>query len=167
MPCAPVAHSTLDRPLRLLAWNLNHRAARHAFPDWVAEAVCAEAPDIALFTEYVEGPHHERFLASLSALGLEHATLSVPRQKQNQVLIVSCEPHTRGGIEAPSIHPAVPPNALHVRLEQSGVDVLGFRLPAFKGRDSHLKRMTWSWLFEAAGSLRSKPAIIAGGFNIA
>lgn len=162
-----LASPSLGRLLRLLAWNLNHRAARRNFPDWVAEAVCAEAPDVAVFTEYVEGPRHNSFLAALSAQGLRHASVSFPRQRQNQVLIASREPHVRGGIEAPPIHPAVPPNALHVRLAQSGVDVLGFRMPAFAGRDSRFKRVTWNWLLEVAASLRSRRAIIAGDFNTA
>lgn len=155
------------RLVLLLSWNLNHRAARRNFPEWVAEAVSGEAPDVVVFTEYVEGPRHDGFLAALSSHGLHHASVSSPCHRQNQVLIASREPHARGGIEAPPIHPSVPPNTLHVRLEQSGVDILGFRMPAFTGRESHLKRPTWNWLLEVATSLRSSPAIIAGDFNTA
>jgi hypothetical protein len=55
--------------MKLLAWNLNHRAARRQIPAWIAAAINEQAPDILVLTEYVEGPDHDFFLAGLNANG--------------------------------------------------------------------------------------------------
>jgi hypothetical protein len=51
--------------MKLLAWNLNHRAARRRIPSWIATAINEQAPDVLVLTEYVEGPDHDSFLATL------------------------------------------------------------------------------------------------------
>jgi endonuclease/exonuclease/phosphatase family metal-dependent hydrolase len=153
--------------MRVLAWNLNHRAAQRNVPGWIAEAIASFDPDAAILTEYVEGPDHRRFLADLAARGLTHVLLTEQTKKQNQVLIASREPQRLGDLAAPAIHPAVPPNALNVVLEDLGLHILGFRLPAFIGSERSLKRRTWEWLLDAAAELRDRPAVIAGDFNTA
>ena len=62
--------------MKLLAWNLNHRAARRQIPSWIAAAINEQAPDILVLTEYVEGPDHDFFLASLNANGLSEFSCS-------------------------------------------------------------------------------------------
>ncbi|MFT4046479.1 MAG: hypothetical protein QM661_07240 [Solimonas sp.] len=69
---------------------------------------------------------------------------------------------------APMIHSSVPPNALHIVVPETGLNILGFRMPAFIGPDANrLRRLTWEWLLEASDYLRDKPAVIAGDFNTA
>lgn len=153
--------------MKLLAWNLNHRAARRSIADWIACAIVAHSPDVVVLTEYVEGPDHERFLGALSDGGLVHALLSPRVERQNQVLIVSNQTLRRGELRAPTIHPAVPPNALEAVLEPSGLHVVGFRMPAFTGAERPLKRETWNWLLGESDRLRSRAAVIAGDFNTA
>jgi hypothetical protein len=53
--------------MKLLSWNLNHRAARRRIPSWIATAIDEQAPDVLVLTEYVEGPDHDFFLATLNA----------------------------------------------------------------------------------------------------
>jgi hypothetical protein len=154
--------------VKIVAWNLNHRAARRRIPTWVVSAVESVAPDVAIFTEYVEGQDHDRFLADLSDIGLNHACVSSQVKGQNQVLIASRSELVRGGLLAPPIHPSVPPNALHVLIASTGINVLGFRMPAFVGSEAKmLKRQTWEWIFKVADALHGAPAIIAGDFNTA
>jgi endonuclease/exonuclease/phosphatase family metal-dependent hydrolase len=153
--------------MRVLAWNLNHRAARRDVPEWIAAAIASFGPDAVILTEYVEGSDHRRFLAELAARGLAHVSLTERTNKQNQLLIASREPQRRGDLAAPAIHPAVPPNALNIVLENSGLHILGFRMPAFTGPERPLKRVTWEWLLGAAAELRDRPAVIAGDFNTA
>ena len=153
--------------MKLLAWNLNHRAARRSIADWIASAIVAHSPDVAVLSEYVEGPDHERFLGALAAGGLHHALISQRVARQNQVLIVSNQTLSRGPLQAPAIHPSVPPNALEAILEPSGLHVVGFRLPAFEAADRPLKRQTWNWLLSELDRLREGPALIAGDFNTA
>jgi exonuclease III len=153
--------------VRLIAWNLNHRAARRRIPDWIASTIAAKCPDLVVLTEYVEGPDHGQFLAVLCSCGLSHASLTSQPGRQNQVLLVSREAHVRNALDIPDIHPSVPSNVLEVTLERSGVSVLGFRMPAFNGSDRALKRPTWDWLLREAESLRDLPALITGDFNTA
>lgn len=112
-------------------------------------------------------PDHERFLGALADGGLQHALISQRVARQNQVLIVSNETLGRGTLQAPAIHPAVPPNALEAILEPSGLHVVGFRIPAFEAADRPLKRQTWNWLLSELDRLRARPALIAGDFNTA
>jgi hypothetical protein len=154
--------------MRILAWNLNHRARRRRIPEWVVPAIAAHCPHIVVLTEYVEGPGHERFLAGLASIGLNYHNISVTEQAHNQVLIASREPLISGTITGPlSIHPSLPSNLLHVVLEHSGMDVLGFRMPAYIPRNNALKRETWRWLQGAAAQLQSCRAVIIGDLNTA
>jgi endonuclease/exonuclease/phosphatase family metal-dependent hydrolase len=50
---------------------------------------------------------------------------------------------------------------------ESGVELLGFRMPAYEGTDRPMKRRTWEWLIDALKTLRDRPAIIIGDFNTA
>lgn len=152
--------------MRLLAWNLNHRAARRQIPAWISQATAEASPDVAIFTEYVEGADHGLFLSALKSDGLGYFTISERPQRQNQVLIASREPHVRHHVKDPGIHQSVPSNILHVQLD-SGTQVLGFRMPAYEKKDAHLKRPTWTWLLEMASRLRQTKSLIAGDFNTA
>jgi len=38
--------------MKLLAWNLNHQAARRQIPSWIAAAINEQAPDILVLTEF-------------------------------------------------------------------------------------------------------------------
>lgn len=153
--------------MRILTWNLNHRAARRAIPDWIVSAIEPLNPDVVVLTEYVEGDDHAKFLASLAGLGLCSSHISLRASGENQVLIASRHRLRRGKLTAPSLHKSVPSNALHVVLEESGVNVLGFRMPAFEGKERPFKRDVWQWLLNAAEILRANPSVIAGDFNTA
>lgn len=153
--------------MKLLAWNLNHRAARRRIPAWIAAAIANEAPHVLVLTEYVEGPDHDLFLSALRGMGLLHHKLSLSEGRHNQILIASQEKLRDGELAPPPLHPAVTSNALHVRCVESGIDILGFRIPAFKPKDRQLKRQTWNWLLGAAEVLAVRKSVIAGDLNTA
>jgi hypothetical protein len=153
--------------MKLLAWNLNHRAARRQIPSWIAAAINEQAPDILVLTEYVEGPDHDFFLASLNANGLSEFSCSTQPGRENQVLIASRDMQRRYELVAPHVHPSVPPNILGVSLGSPDLAVLGFRMPAFAAKERALKRLTWNWLLGEADRLRAGSALIVGDFNTA
>jgi endonuclease/exonuclease/phosphatase (EEP) superfamily protein YafD len=153
--------------MKLLAWNLNHRAARRSIPSWIAAAICEQAPDVLVLTEYVEGPDHDFFLAGLSANGLSKFSCSTQPGHENQVLIVSRDLQRQHEPAAPDIHPSVPSNILEVSLGSPSLTVFGFRMPAFEAKDHALKRLTWNWLLGEADRLRAGSALIVGDFNTA
>ena len=118
--------------MRLLTWNLNHRAARRRIPDWIGAAITSQNPDVIVLTEYVEGDDHERFVSQLASQGLKSCDQSAKTPGQNQILIASRHGLRLGALNAPPLHESVPSNFLHVVLEDSGINVLGFRMPAFE-----------------------------------
>src|ERR1035437_181625 len=132
--------------MKLLAWNLNHRAAKRRIPAWIATAIEEQAPDVIVLTEYVEGPDHASFCEALKGQGLRHFVLTSQPGGENQLLIASREPQRRFELNVPSIHRSVPPNILGVSLEDGGITVVGFRMPAFDYQDRPRKRQTWDWL---------------------
>jgi hypothetical protein len=153
--------------MKLLAWNLNHRAMRRRIANWIASAIVGHSPDVIVLTEYVEGQDHAVFLQALSAGGLKHSVISRRTKGENQVLIASKHTLRGGDLSAPLIHPSVPPNALEALIEPSGLHVIGFRMPAFQGADRPIKRKTWQWLLSELDRFRSRTAVIAGDFNTA
>jgi Endonuclease/Exonuclease/phosphatase family len=153
--------------MKLLAWNLNHRAARRQIPSWIAAAINEQAPDILVLTEYVEGPDHDFFLAGLNVSGLSEFSCSTQPGRENQVLIASRDMQRRYELVAPHVHPSVLPNILGVSLGSPDLAVLGFRMPAFAAKERALKRLTWNWLLGEADRLRAGSALIVGDFNTA
>jgi endonuclease/exonuclease/phosphatase family metal-dependent hydrolase len=152
--------------MKLVVWNLNHRAARRRLPDWIADAIGGANPDVVVLTEYVEGVDHAAFLGALRHHGLACASVSARTPRQNQVLIATREWHAREPLAIPNIHPSLPSNALLVRLAD-GTRVLGFRMPAYEHAERRFKRPTWDWLLGEAEQLLPSPAILAGDFNTA
>ena len=153
--------------MRIITWNLNHRAARRKMPTWIMKAIESQNPDIIVLTEYVEGDDHTKLLTALAAHGLRSWCVSPRTPGENQILIASRQPLRRGDLIAPPIHKSVPSNFLHVVVGSSDLDVLGFRMPAFEGKERPIKREVWGWLLSAAETLRSHPAVIIGDFNTA
>ena len=153
--------------MRLLSWNVNHRAARHALPPWLSTAIGNESPDVVVLTEYVVGPDHLRFVGDLESMGFSQPSVSERPKRQNQVLIATREPHVKRDLRVPVISQAVPSNVLSVGLERSGVSVVGFRMPAYKSKEREKKREVWNWLQQTATGLLGEPSVIAGDFNTA
>jgi exonuclease III len=150
--------------MRVASWNLNHRARQRSIPEWVVPEVALANPDVLVCTEYVEGSRHEDFVSQLRDLGFSAVTTSPMTPGQNQILIASRAPHQRGTLEAPrDIDQSVPSNALHVIVD--GINILGFRMPAFDSKARDLKRRTWNWIREAAVELKEAPALIIGDMN--
>jgi hypothetical protein len=92
--------------MKVLAWNLNHRAARRRIPSWIATAINEQAPDVLVLTEYVEGPDHDSFLATLNANGLCTTCCTPQPGRENQLLIGSRDTQRRYELVAPDIHPS-------------------------------------------------------------
>jgi len=118
-------------------------------------------------TEYVQGDRHEAFIAELASHGMPFAQISKRTVGHNQILIASKLPLLVGDITGPDIHPAVPPNTLHVIAEDLNIQVLGFRMPAFESKDMDIKRAVWEWLIAASRTLESHRGIMTGDLNTA
>lgn len=150
--------------MRLVTWNVNHRARVRRIPDRMAEAVGVLRPDILILTEFVPDQSRCGFLAAIAELGLREV-LHTPRVVgQNSVLVASRFPLAAGYLEAPNIDSAFPSNVLHVRVPEFGLDVLGVRIPDYS-KVPQLKREAWDWLEAAATGLLGGRALVLGDLN--
>ena len=150
--------------MRLLTWNINHRAKVKRIPPGLTKALAALTPDVVVLTEYVPSPSRAEFLRDLDSIGLKHRCESPYSPGQNHVLIASHHRLEEGSFRAPAIHESVPSNTLHVCLPGDGLEILGVRLPDFSKRPP-LRREWWDWILTTACALRDRPFAILGDFN--
>src|SRR5690242_6978846 len=113
--------------MRLITWNVNHRARAKAIPPRLAEMIVSLEPDLVVLAEF-----RRSFLAQLAGRGLPNWLVSrVTPRGENHVLIASRTPIVPGAIEAPAIAPSVPSNVLHVISPHEGIEILGLRVPDY------------------------------------
>jgi hypothetical protein len=118
--------------LRILAWNVNHRARPKHIAKGIAFGILSFSPDVVVLTEYVEGPDHPEFCSDLEAGGLGALFRTRIQGVHNQVLIASRSMATVGPFAPPdSLTPAAS-NCLHVRFASPSLDLLGLRVPMYK-----------------------------------
>lgn len=150
--------------LRVLTWNLNHRARPRSIAATVATVIGTLAPDVAVLTEYVEGKSHAAFIQELAAVGLEHFSHSARVKGQNQILIASRLSLRSGHLLAPALDAALPSNVLHVELVEPRLDIVGIRVPAYEQRLP--REQCWKWLVETGQQFLERPAVLIGDFNV-
>ena len=150
--------------MKIVAWNINHRIREKIIPDQMTEAIASLGPDVIVLTEYVHGPSRNDFLARLAYHGFCNWLVSECRKRENHVLIAARTAIEPGPIRAPEIAPSVPSNALHVRLPDEGVEILGLRVPDYS-KAPKTKRACWDWIIETATSVKNRPFVMIGDFN--
>jgi len=149
---------------RLVTWNVNHRMREKAIPAHMSAALLSLEPDVIVLTEFVPAESRQRFYDELAAGGLSYRLCSAAVERHNHVLIISKTPLEAGDIFAPQIAPAVPSNALHVRLSADNFEILGIRIPDFSKAPA-LRRACWDWILQMASAVKERPFIILGDFN--
>lgn len=150
--------------MKLVNWNINHRAWPKPIPELVPNAIAALNPDLLVLTEYVRGPSHDWFVSRLSELGLKHVLLSQESRGENSVLIASRRTMVPGRRTAPPIVSALPSNFLHAELPEDGVQVMGIRVPDYSKQPA-VRRACWDWLCALAEEVVNSPTVILGDFN--
>ncbi len=117
-----------------------------------------------MLTEYVDGPTRAPFHASLAQHGFCHLLVSGLGRGENQVLIAGRTALEPGPIFAPEIASSVPSNALHVRLPQEGLEILGIRVPDYS-KALKTKRACWDWILQTASEVHDRPFVMIGDFT--
>jgi endonuclease/exonuclease/phosphatase family metal-dependent hydrolase len=151
--------------MKLLTWNVNHRASRKRIPSLMGEALAWLSPDVIVLTEYVPGPSHENFMAELVAGGFAHMCMSHYTPKENHVFIAARTDLVLGTIKGPPIAPSVPSNVLHVHLKGHGLDIVGLRVPDYS-KQPPIRHACWDWLETITRSVREQPFVFMGDFNV-
>jgi len=151
--------------MKLVAWNVNHRATGKAIPPTMAEALSFLEPDVIVLTEYVPSRSHVEFCAALSLNGFPNFLVTPFTPKENHVLIASRTEVWRGDIQAPPIAPSVPSNFLHVHLPDHQVDVLGIRVPDYS-KTPPFRHACWDWIETIAATFAGRPFVLIGDLNV-
>lgn len=151
--------------MKLVTWNINHRARRKRIPQEMAKALCSLSPDVIVLTEYVPGPSHESFVNELSSSGFSFRHMSAFTPKENHILIVARSHMVPGEITGPPIAYALPSNVLHVRLAADKLDVLGIRVPDYSKKPA-IRRACWDWIEKMADGVKTHPFVFLGDFNV-
>jgi exonuclease III len=149
--------------LRILAWNVNHRARPKRIAKGIVSGILSFSPDVVVLTEYVEGPDHSALCSDLEAGGLAALFLTPIQGTHNQVLVASRSMSTLGTFVPPDSLPHAVSNCLHVRLTYPSLDLLGLRVPMYKSLTE--KRSYWDWFETAIQPLFAYPAVIIGDLN--
>ena len=156
--------------MRFATWNLNNRVGTVRFRPEAALAAARLGADVIAFTEYYPQSGHDVFCATLAEAGWPHQLpangLEELPEKANRVLLVSkvrIEPHR---LTLPDFDLQFPANMVAARLPDSGISILGIRVPAYESKDRTQLLKSWAWLEATAGQWRDSPAIILGDLNI-
>ena len=70
--------------MKIVAWNINHKAREKTVPDQLTGAIASLGPDVIILTEYVHGPSRAAFHASLVKHGFCHLLMSDRRPGGNR-----------------------------------------------------------------------------------
>ncbi len=150
--------------MKLITWNINHRASQKRIPPSMAAGLSSLFPDVIILTEYVIGPSHESFIEELSASGFGHISISPYAYRENQILIAANSALLSGALKAPSIAPSVTTNFLHVHMKGHGLDIIGIRVPDYSKQPS-IRNQCWDWIEDMAKVIEKEPYVIIGDFN--
>lgn len=78
------------------------------------------------------------------------------------ILAASRQPIVKVELDPPLFAPSTWLEVEHV---ESGLTLVGVRLPAWDGNDAGLRRVTWRWMVEQFDRLATAPAVVLGDFN--
>ena len=149
--------------LRLMAWNVNHRARSRRIPEGLAPAILGKEPDLVVLTEYVEGGDHEAFTERLADGGLIYQVITPRAKGHNQVFIAARQRISRLDFPVPAALGHASSNLLMVEMPELKLQVMGLRVPFYlKARDA---RSFWDWFEETVEPLKNRPVVILGDFN--
>ncbi|MHB8908647.1 MAG: endonuclease/exonuclease/phosphatase family protein [Syntrophales bacterium] len=150
--------------MKLITWNINHRARRKHIPPSMAAAITSLSPDVIILTEYVPGPSHESFMEELATRGLGHISMSPYAYRENQILIAANSHLASGVLEAPAIAASVPSNFIHVHVRDNGLNIIGMRVPDYS-KQPLIRHRCWDWIESIAKGMVKEPCVLMGDFN--
>ena len=158
--------------MKIATWNVNHRAVRKTIPDTLAPAIISTDADVLVFTEFVHCDTKEdrqAFYGQLRDAGYSYQLRTVTTPKENHILISSRQPIAQGDLLPPptTIHSSVPSNFLHVKSENTGIEIIGIRVPDYsKPVYKDVAKAYWEWFTSLTDKIADRPIILTGDFNI-
>ena len=160
--------------MRILSWNLNHRATRRPIPAWIADAIAAQSPDVLALNEYVDARNtatcrsdHERFFDALDAMGLTHRRVTTRVGRSNHRCRSRRASRSRRARSLPRTRSRTRcrPTSFTCGSFEAASSWSRFRCRAYEYANRHKKRLTWDWLIDALAVTRQRPGVLIGDMN--
>lgn len=149
--------------MKIVAWNLNHRTIEKPIPPEALRFFTAIDADMVVLNEFVDGASRASFKEELSNIGYPNQQVSAKRGKQNQIFIASKVAISPGDLIPPQQDDAAITNFLHVIINDSGVEVVGIRAPAYKSFSE--RQSYWRELATTMQSASSRRIVFLGDVN--
>ena len=148
--------------MKLVAWNLNHKASERTLKPAIARIVHALRPDVLILSEYVHGESRAPFLEALTACDLRHVLWSDRLNSNNQILVASRFPLSPGDLTGPVTEDkGGESNFLHAQV--GDFEIVGVRAPAYT--QSSVLRDYWQQLATTIRGAASRKIVFLGDFN--
>jgi endonuclease/exonuclease/phosphatase family metal-dependent hydrolase len=153
--------------MKIATWNLNHRAGTTRFRPEAARAAGSLEADVLVLTEYFPKTHHDEFVSELRSLGWKTILMSKePKERANRALLASRVAVEPESVSLPSFDEQQPSNVVVGRVSESGLRVVGLRIPYYVGEHVGNFARSWDWLERISGELQNTPTIILGDLNV-
>jgi len=150
----------------IATWNLNNRVGKTRFRHDAAGAVAALQAAVVVLSEYYPREQHERFLANLEAAGYPYSLASDNHGEiANRILIASRFAIKKLPLETPAFDRQFPSNILSVSVADTGVQLLGIRIPAYGPSKRAQLCAAWDWLERTVNAFKETPAVVLGDLN--
>jgi endonuclease/exonuclease/phosphatase family metal-dependent hydrolase len=150
--------------LTVATWNVAHRIQLKSIPSVLADVLIAIGADVLVLTEFVDGqaPDRTALKARLDAAGYAFRMTSSAPARHNQVFVASRLPFELGDLKPPTLTSHATSNFLHVRMIDSRIELIGIRVPSYRGgeRRAYRKQLT-AILCSAA----DRPLVVTGDLN--
>lgn len=149
--------------MRIVAWNVGHQARLKPVKPDFGKAIKSLGPDVLILNEYVHGQTRAAFVNELRQCGLGTWEVSVPIGTNNQVLLASRHAFELGELRGvPTLSGGGESNFLHVVLPTEELEIVGMRVPAYRG--SALKDY-WRRFDRLVRALRGRRIVFCGDLN--
>lgn len=150
--------------MRLVAWNLGHQTLERPINPRFAEYVEKLSPNVLTLNEYVHGSTRGHFIEALAAIGLTQVKVSMRIRSNNQVLIASRLPFELGDLVGPDTEDGGgSSNFLHIIFPDSGLEVVGIRVPAYEKKS--VLDDYWTKLLALICATKHRRIVFLGDFN--
>lgn len=149
--------------MKVIAWNLAHQIKLRQIPEYLVDTILDLKTDTVLFNEYVDDLSRDDFKAAMREAGYEYQAVSWTPARHNQIFAASRFAFEVGDLQPPQFDGSAISNFLHIRFNDSPVEMVGLRAPAYKkAADKHAY---WGELAEIMESVRERPILFAGDVN--
>lgn len=150
--------------LTVATWNVGHRVQLKAIHPALAEVLIAIGTDVIVLTEFVDGDTPDRIAlrARLGAAGYAFCMTSSAPARHNQVFVASRSPFELGDLRPPTLTSHAASNFLHVRMMDTRIELIGVRVPSYRGGERRAYREQLTAILCSAAA---RPLVVTGDLN--